>query len=120
MCERERERERRENPNTYSHTSNPPSPHLPLLELKVAGRLREEVTEFKQTLAIVIALASKALDRRHWEMLSDVVASKTEAEGVEKVRGGRGGGEGEQEVCVCGGGVCVWVLRVCGGCVWGG
>ena len=51
-----------------------------------AGRLREEVTEFKQNLAIVIALASKALDRRHWEMLSDVVASKTEAEGVEKVR----------------------------------
>ena len=40
---------------------------------------------FKQNLAIVIALASKALDRRHWEALSDVVASKTEAEGIEKV-----------------------------------
>ena len=45
-----------------------------------AAKLREETTEFRKNMPVVQSLASKALKRRHWERLSELLKSTIDPE----------------------------------------
>ena len=73
----------------------------------VATRLRSEVTEFKENLPVITQLSSKALRKRHWDLMSEAVAKasyeqneklklEAEAEAAAELQRAKGNKEAEE------------------------